>query len=59
MYFESQLRPALTKVIFNLVLEKNADVSKTLISRRIGPRGFDQVLSGSLGDYDQRVAALE
>ena len=56
---ESQLRLALMKVIFDLALEKNADVSETLISRRIGPGGFDQVLSGALGDYDQRVAAFE
>jgi hypothetical protein len=55
--FESTLRLALAKVILNLALEKNADVSETLVPGRVGPGGFNHVLPGTLGHNDQGVAA--
>lgn len=57
--FESQLCPALAKIVLDSSLEENADVSKTLVPRRIRPRSFDQVLSGAFSNNHHRVIALD
>ena len=53
---ERELRLALLKILFDFLLEKNADVSKALVSGRVGSGSFNEILAGALGDDDDGSA---
>ena len=55
---ERELRLALLKIIFDFLLEKNADVSKALVPGRVGSGSFNEILAGALGNDDDGVPAL-